>query len=115
MSQAISGGGTAFGVTGELRIPSPLYSTCQSGCSANTPNSAFNTAYSEVILWNGSLGGTGVNLGTEANWKVPDGTNNNFLGMQGLEGGGVAALKKHRLTPDTVWLAQFPKKKPFLI
>ena len=111
MSQAISEGGNGFGVTGELRIPSPLYSTANLDVQPIRTPTVLNTAYSEVILWNGSLGGTGVNLGTEANWKVSDGTNNNFLGMQGLEGGGVAALKKHRLTPDTVWLASVPEYK----
>ena len=85
MSQAISEGGNGFGVTGELRIPSPLYSTANLDVQPIRTPTVLNTAYSEVILWNGSLGGTGVNLGTEANWKVSDGTNNNFLGMQGLK------------------------------
>lgn len=111
LSQGISEGGNGFGITGELRVPSPLYNIANIDVQPIRTPTVLNSAYSEVILWNGSLGGTGVNIGTEANWKVADGTNFNLLGMQGLEGGGIAALKKHRLTPDTAWLASVPEYK----
>lgn len=104
LSQAISEGGSGFGIKGELRLPSPLYLSENIDVQPIRTPSVLHTAYQDVMLWNGELGGVGVNAGTEANWNN-DGNINNFTGLYGVELLGLASRQKHRLNPDTIWLA----------
>jgi cytochrome c peroxidase len=55
------------------------------------------------MLWNGGLGATVVNATTQASWTGAA-FSNNFLGYEGLETLGFAAIPKHRLFVDTAWL-----------
>jgi len=70
--------------------------------SIRTPSS-LNMAYQEVVMWEGNLGATGVNTGTDALWtKFP--VNLNSLGFQGLETQAIAAQTAHHLKADTSFL-----------
>ena len=104
LAQGISEGGEGFGIAGETRMPSALYNIANIDVQPIRSPSVLNSAYSEVVLWNGELGSTGVNIGTEYAW-TNDANKNNFLGYQGLETVSIAAQSKHRLIPDTLWLA----------
>ncbi len=73
-----------------------------SGSEESTPDlqpirspSTMNTAYQELMLWNGQFGGIGMNVGTEASWTGPKEANN--LGLHGLETQAVAGMTVHRL------------------
>jgi len=70
-----------------------------------------NTAYSEVMMWNGQFGATGPNATTQSSWTSGTPKYNNYLGYQGLETTGLAAEARHRLAPDTAWLASVPEYK----
>ena len=104
LTQAIGEGGSGFGITGELRVPSPLYQTENIDVQSIRAPSVLNSAYQEVTLWNGELGGVGINIGTESQWTNSSNINN-FTGLHGLEIIGLATRQKHRLDPDTAWLA----------
>jgi len=104
LTQAISEGGSGFGIAGELRIPSAIYQTENIDVQPIRAPSVLGSAYQDVMLWNGELGGVGVNTGTENLW-TSDGNSNNFTGLYGLEILGLASRQKHRLNPDTAWLA----------
>ena len=56
------------------------------------------------MLWNGSLGATGVNIGTEALWSNPK-FSSNLLGFQGIETQAIAAITAHRMKVDTAWFS----------
>ena len=104
LTQAIGEGGSGFGITGELRVPSPLYQAENIDVQSIRAPSVLNSAYQEVTLWNGELGGVGINIGTESQWTNSSNINN-FTGLHGLEIIGLATRQKHRLDPDTAWLA----------
>ena len=102
LAQAIGEGGKGFGITGEGRIPVQKFLDSVDVQSIRTPSS-LNMAYQEVIMWEGNLGATGVNTGTEALWtKFP--VNLNSLGFQGLETQAIAAQTAHHLKADTSFL-----------
>ncbi len=97
--QGISEGGMGFGVRGEGRVNNPDYAPDELDVQPIRTPTAMNTAYQDVMLWNGQFGGTGTNAGTEAVWS-PDGdhpTHTNFLGYEGLETQAIAALAVHRM------------------
>ena len=101
--QGIGEGGIGFGVAGEGRMESDHF---DSSSPETTPDvqairspSAMNSAYQQVMLWNGQFGATGPNRGTEARW-VDDGghpLSSNFLGFEGVETQAHAALAVHRM------------------
>lgn len=111
ISQGIGEGGSGFGITGELRVPSALYIGSKIDVQPIRTPSALNVAYQAVMLWNGSMGSGSVNTGTEAQWKSSNGTDRNALGYQGVETLCIGAIQKHRLTPDSAWLASVPEYK----
>jgi cytochrome c peroxidase len=93
--QGIAEGGRGF----FARKLDPAY---DSSTDENTPDlqpirspSSMNTAYQELMLWNGQFGGVGLNFGTEANWTGPKEAN--MLGMHGLETQAVAGMTVHRM------------------
>ena len=57
--------------------------------------SSMNTAYQELMLWNGQFGGVGLNFGTEASWTGPKEANT--LGLHGLETQAFAGMEVHRM------------------
>ena len=56
-----------------------------------------NTAYQEVMLWNGQFGAIGVNAGTEACWTKRTPKETNYLGYAGLETQAIAGLDVHHM------------------
>lgn len=97
--QGIGEGGTGFGFAGEGRqidLNMPLDSV---DLQPVRPPTLLNVAYQEVALWNGSLGATGVNTGTESRWAAAGALENN-LGFQGLETQGLVGQATHRLKID---------------
>jgi len=99
LPQGISEGGSGFGLNGEGRIHLPQYD-----CNPDKPDvqpirtpSVLNTAYQELMLWNGQFGGLGDNLGTEDKWTPGTPKESNQLGMHGLETQVHAGMSVHRM------------------
>src|SRR5690348_403676 len=57
------------------------------------------------MLWNGSLGATGVNDSTQYAWTAGTPLANNFYGFQGLDTLGLEGLQRHRFFVDTTFLS----------
>lgn len=100
LRQGLGEGGMGFGIRGEGRIRMPLNSMPSDSVDAlplKVPT-LLNVAYQEVALWNGSLGGAGINAPyvQQNATAVPE----NLLGYQGLETQGMAGQKVHRLKID---------------
>jgi len=95
--QGIGEGGMGFGFNGEGRMPNPDYPLDSLDVQPLRSPTALNTAYQELMLWNGQFGATGMNKGTESEWTegTPKFTNN--LGYEGLETQAIAGLKVHRM------------------
>ena len=97
LPQGIGEGGLGFGLRGESRVLNPAYADDELDVQPIRSPAALNTAFQEVMLWNGQFGAKGVNEGTEAQWTTgtPKATNN--LGFEGVETQAIAALTVHRL------------------
>jgi len=95
--QGVGEGGMGFGVRGEGRVNDPHYEITALDIQPIRSPSAMNTAYQDVMLWNGQFGAVGTNAGTEANWTVGTPKEENILGYEGLEIQAIAALKVHRM------------------
>jgi cytochrome c peroxidase len=109
-AQGIGEGGSGFGVAGEGRIVNPAYDYV----GENVPDitdirvpTVVNSAYQEVVMWDGKFGSTGPNVGTEAQWTPGTPLEANNLGMQGLESQAFAAISVHRFSEDGI-LGDFP-------
>lgn len=111
LAQAIGEGGIGFGVAGEKRVADPLYDAGIIDIAPIRTPTVLNTAYSEVMMWNGQFGATGPNTGTQNAWTPGTTKYNNYLGYQGLETTGLGAEQRHRLNPDTTWLTSVPAYK----
>lgn len=111
LAQAIGEGGVGFGLFGEGRTADPLYEAGLIDAGPIRTSSVLNTAYSEVMMWNGQFGATGPNAGTESQWVPGTLMFYNTYGYQGLETTALGAESRHRLEPDTAWLASVPEYK----
>ena len=106
--QGIGEGGSGFGVAGEARVLMPNFDG-QSADPTMKPDvqpfaspTILNTAYQEVMLWNGQFGnaeGGKINSGLAENVLAPEGTPKfeNLRGLAGLETQAVAGTKVHRM------------------
>ncbi len=97
VKQGIGEGGVGFGVAGEGRHKDPIYLDSDMDVQPIRSPSVLNSAYQEVMLWNGQFGATGMNQGTEANWTVGTPKEKNNLGFEGVETQAIAGLDVHRL------------------
>ena len=95
--QGIADGGVGFSSDGLGRIKNPLYEEVDMDVQPIRPPTILNLTYQELVLWNGSLGGVGDNLGTEAQWTPGTPLANNHLGFKGAETQAVAGLVVHRM------------------
>ena len=99
--QGIGDGGMGIGVAGEGRFPNPNYDEALLDIPPiRVPNNV-NTAYLINAAWDGKLGATGANIGTENLWIEEDvflSTNN--LGYMGVETQAIAGLEFHRMVVD---------------
>jgi cytochrome c peroxidase len=111
--QGIAEGGLGFGDRGEGRRPNPDYPVDSLDIQPLRTPSVLNTAYQEVLLWNGQFGATGLNAGTEYAWTAGSPKEVNFMGFQGLESQAIAGLKVHRMEIDEGLLNSTDYKKLF--
>jgi len=106
--QGIGEGGSGFGVAGEARVLMPNFDgqstdpTMKPDVQPFASPSILNTAYQEVMLWNGQFGnaeGGKVNSELAENVLAPEGTPKfeNLRGFAGLETQAVAGTKVHRM------------------
>ncbi|MCA9671610.1 MAG: hypothetical protein KC503_38695 [Myxococcales bacterium] len=97
--QGIAEGGSGFGAVGDGRVLLAAYDSNPDKpdvLAIRTPTIA-NTAYQQLMLWNGMFGGVGDNLGTEAKWVSGTPLEFNHLGLEGVETQAVAGLGVHRM------------------
>lgn len=97
--QGIAEGGWGFGVAGEARTFQPAYDSDPDSpdCQPIRTPTVLNSAYQELMLWNGQFGGIGDNLGTEDKWTSGTPLESNFLGMHGVETQAHGGLLAHRM------------------
>jgi cytochrome c peroxidase len=113
LKQGISEGGVGFGLVGEGRTLNPKYADWVDSLDVQpirTPTS-MNTAFQDVMLWNGQFGATGTNAGTEASWTPGTPKAVNELGFQGLETQAIAGFSVHRQFIDASFLDTYPEYK----
>ncbi len=118
--QGIGEGGIGFGLTGEGRVNNAAYLIDSLDVQPIRTPTVLNTAYQEIMLWNGQFGATGMNVGTEAQWAAGTPKETNHLGYEGIEIQAIAGLKVHRMDVDasfceeTDYKAYFEKAFPGL-
>ncbi len=95
--QGIADGGIGFGVLGEGREMNPVYPVDSLDIQPIRVPNIINNAYQRIKLWNGSLGATGPNIGTEDRWTEENMTIENHLGFEGVETQAIAGLTFHRM------------------
>lgn len=113
IKQGIGEGGWGFGTRGEGRIANPIYALDSLDVQPIRTPTVLNTAYQELMLWNGQFGATGLNEGTEANWTPGTPKENNSLGFEGVETQAIAGLGVHRLNLDLSIVQNGPYKALF--
>lgn len=100
--QGIGEGGEGF----FNRTPSADFLDAEFDVQPIRTPAALNTAYQDVMLWNGQFGGTGTNAGTEDRWTPETPIANNELGFQGIETQAIAGLTVHRLVIDDDFISE---------
>lgn len=113
LKQGIGEGGQDFGIQGEQRHKDPAYPDGEIDVQPIRTPAVLNVAYQDVMLWNGRLGGTGTNAGTEANWTIGTPLENNNFGFQGVETQVIAGFVEHRLMIDEDYIVNTPYKDLF--
>jgi len=124
IAQGIGDGGTGFGLSGEAR-------QLAAGLNANAPDgdvskpdiqpiaspTVLNTAYQDVMLWNGSFGNAensiNANIGDVDN-AGPESIRANSFGLSGLETQVLAGTVVHRLRFDSLSILQTNSKYRYL-
>ena len=106
--QGIGEGGSGFGIAGEARTLLPNFDgqstdpTFVPDVQPFTSPTILNSAYQDVMLWNGQFGnaeGGTVNASLEEHVLAPEGTPKfeNIRGFSGLETQAIAGTKVHRM------------------
>ncbi|WP_162831962.1 cytochrome-c peroxidase [Aquimarina pacifica] len=110
LRQGIGEGGVGFGISGEGRSFDTSIAVADTDIQPIRSPTILNVAYQDVMLWNGQFGGTGTNVGTEANWEnIPE----NFLGFEGVEIQAIKGQDVHRLLIDESFITTFDYKDMF--
>ncbi|MGH1337202.1 MAG: cytochrome-c peroxidase [Aureispira sp.] len=99
-AQGIADGGLGFGTQGEGRGVDPQCPLDSIDVQPIRTPSLLNVAYQKVMRWNGSMGATGSNTGTETQW-VGTAFSKNHWGFEGVETQSIVALKGHRQDMDS--------------
>lgn len=120
--QGIGEGGTGIGGNGSDRQKKAAYTSIELDVQPIRTPTTLNVAYQELMLWNGAFGSTGMNVGTEVEWRRGTPAENNLLGYEGVETQAIAGLDVHRLEIDPTWLQEvgytalfddaFPDREP---
>jgi len=113
MQQGIADGGLGFGFKGESRVMNPEYHPDSVDVQPIRVPTIINSAFQQVVLWNGQFGANGLNTGTEANWTEGTPKATNHLGFDGLETQAIAGLGVHRMVIDTSMIKNGPYKELF--
>ena len=113
MKQGIGEGGLGFGSFGDKRFMSSLYDESSIDIQPIRSPTILNSAFQDVMLWNGQFGGTKTNLGTNANWTADTPKENNELGYEGVETQAIAGLDVHRLKCDPEMILNSSYKELF--
>lgn len=100
IKQGIGEGGSGFGLFGEGRVMDANYEATTIDVQPIRSPTILNTAFQDVMLWNGQFGGTKTNAGTEAEWTEDTPKATNSLGFEGVETQAIAGLDVHRLKCD---------------
>lgn len=104
--QGIGEGGIGFGLIGETRHLSDTYDATNVDVQPLRSPTILNSAYQDVMLWNGQFGATKTNIGTESQWTEGTPKEKNNLGFEGLETQAIAGLGVHRLNIDSVMIQE---------
>ena len=100
IKQGIGEGGSGFGLFGEGRVINTNYDASTIDIQPIRSPTILNTAFQDVMLWNGQFGGTKTNADTEAEWTADTPKETNALGFEGLETQAIAGIDVHRLVCD---------------
>lgn len=114
VKQGIGEGGSGFGNSGEGRVMNTNYQANDLDIQPIRTPTALNTAFQDVMLWNGQFGGTGTNAGTEVQWTENTPKAVNELGFEGLETQAIAGFNVHRLAVDDDFWTSYPTYKEML-
>lgn len=91
------------------RAPGATYLESELDIQPVRSPTVMNSAYQDVMLWNGQFGATGTNAGTQARWTAGTPLATNNLGFQGLETQAIAGQGVHRLSFVQSEMAQNPR------
>lgn len=113
MKQGIGEGGIGFGFKGESRSIATGYISDSLDVQPLRSPTVLNSAFQQVMLWNGQFGAKGPNEGTEAEWTVGTPKEKNNLGFEGVEIQAIAGLGVHRLKVDSTIVADLGYQEMF--
>lgn len=113
LQQGIADGGFGFGFRGESRVMNLEYHPDSVDVQPIRVPTILNSAFQQVVLWNGQFGANGLNVGTEANWTEGTPKATNHLGFDGLETQAIAGLEVHRMVIDSSMIKNGPYKELF--
>jgi len=113
VKQGIADGGTGYGVDGNGRVRSSLYTEEEIDVQSARPLSLINVAYVTNTFWNGEFGAYGVNEETEHLWNNSEALQRNFLGYEGIETVNFEGLITHRLDYDSLSIDSLGYKELF--
>ncbi|MDC6350224.1 cytochrome c peroxidase [Zeaxanthinibacter sp. PT1] len=111
--QGLGEGGSGFGMMGEGRLLGEGYDKTNTDMQPIKSPTIVNTAYQEVMLWNGQFGALGINKGTENQWSAGTPKETNHLGFSGLEIQAIAGLGVHRMDCQPEMITQSNYKTYF--
>lgn len=110
--QGIGEGGIGFGLAGENRKIDPTMILDSVDIQPIKVPTLLNVAYQEVMLWNGSMGGVGMNAEHINKEENPTDFIDNLLGFEGLEVQAMAAQGVHGILTFSKFLASFQQYNP---
>ncbi len=108
--QGVGEAGTGFGANGNGRVINPNIALDLVDIQPLRSPTVLNVAYQDIMLWNGQFGGSGTNVGTEAQWTN---IQENFLGFEGVEVQAIKGQGVHRLLIDEDFVTTFGYKNMF--
>jgi len=96
-AQGIGEGGLGTSDVARERTKNAFYAMADIDVQPIKSPSTLNTAYQELMLWNGQFGAVGDNIGTESEWTAGTPKEKNHLGFEGVETQAIAGIEVHRL------------------
>lgn len=112
-AQGIGEGGLGFGFKGEGRTPHLNYDDSLLDIQSIRVPTNLNVAYQRNVFWNGQLGATDANAGTEGLWVEGSASFTNHLGFLGPETQAIIGLTEHRMDMTPELAEQYGYKEMF--